>query len=152
MRSILLLPLLLLPLAAADLRAQGGCNDARAVAEMARLRQEIGTPDVMCVELARGDVDGDGRDDAVLDIGYERPGMEGGGASRLHVLFADPSAPLVAEPDGERGAVQMVRIDGPEIRLETLAHRPDDPPCCPSLIGDVVLRVIGHEIIRVLEP
>src|SRR5687768_6530659 len=108
MRSILLAPLLLLPLAAADLRAQEGCEDPRAVAEMARLRQETGTPDVMCVEFARGDTDGDGRDDAVLDIGYEAPWMENGGASRLYVLFGDPSAPLAVEPEGERGAVQRV--------------------------------------------
>ena len=148
----LLLPLLALPLAAADLRAQDGCDDVRAVAEMARLRQELGTPDAMCVEFARGDVDGDGRDDAVLDIGYEISGMEDGRKSRLHVLFADPSAPLIAEPDEERGAVQMVRIAGPELRVETLDHRPDDPPCCPSRYTDIVLRVVGHEIIRVLEP
>jgi hypothetical protein len=152
MRSILLLPLFVLPFAPAGLRAQGGCEDARAVAEMARLRQEIGTADVMCIEFARGDVDGDGREDAVLDIGYERPEVEGGGASRLHVLFGGPSAPLITEPEGERGAVQLVRIDGPEIHVETMDYRPDDPPCCPSLLGDVVLRVIGHEIIRVLEP
>lgn len=151
MRSILLLPALLVPLTAADLRAQDGCDDPRTVAEMERLRQSIGTRDVMCVEFARGDVDGDGREDAVLDIGYEVEGMEDGGASLLHVLLSDPSAPLLAEPDAERGAVQSVRIAGPELHVETLDYRPDDPPCCPSRITDLVLRVMGHEIIRVME-
>ncbi|HEX6042449.1 hypothetical protein [Longimicrobium sp.] len=150
MRSILLLPLLFLPLAAAPLRAQG-CDDPRATAEMARIRQEIGAPDVMCVEFARGDVDGDGRDDAVLDIGYEVMGMENGSRSRLYVLFGDPAAPLAAEPDEPRGAVQAVRIDGPVIRVETLASRPDDPPCCPSLIGTMVLRVEGRALLRALD-
>jgi hypothetical protein len=151
MRSILLLPLLLLPLAAADLRAQG-CEDPRAAREMARIRQEIGTPDVMCVELARGDLDGDGRDDAVLDIGYEITGVEDGRRSLLYVLFGDPSAPLAAEPEEPRGAVQAVRIAGSDIRVETMDYRPDDPPCCPSRIGEVVLRVEGRAVLRVLEP
>jgi hypothetical protein len=152
MRNILLLPLLLLPLAAADLRAQDGCGDVRAVAEMARLRQELGTTDVMCVEFARGDVDGDGRGDAVLDIGYEITGMEDGRKSRLHVLLGNPSAPLLAEPDEERGAVSMVRVAGPEIHVETLDYRPDDPPCCPSRYVDLVLRVVDGQIIRIFEP
>jgi hypothetical protein len=151
MRSILLLPTLLLPLAAADLRAQG-CEDARTVAEMARVRQEIGTPDVMCGEFARGDLDGDGRDDAVLDIGYEITGVEDGSRSRLYVLFGDPSAPLAAEPEEPRGAVQAVRIAGGDIHVETMDFRPDDPPCCPSLIREVVLRVEGRAVLRVLEP
>jgi len=152
MRTIHFVPLLLLPFAAADLRAQDGCADARAVAEVARLRQEMGTTDAMCTELARGDVDGDGRDDAVLDIGYEIAGMENGRGSRLHVLLGDPAAPLLAEPEGERGMVSMVRIAGPEIRVETMEHRADDPPCCPSRYVDVVLRVMGHQVIRVFEP
>jgi hypothetical protein len=89
----------------------------------------------------------------VLDIGYELPpGAETTSVSRLYVLFGDPSAPLVAEPDEPRGAVQLVRIHGPEIRVETLAARPDDPPCCPSLIGELVLRVQGREVMRILEP
>jgi hypothetical protein len=152
MRPILLLPFLLVPLAAADLRAQDGCEDPRTRQEMTRIRREIGAPDVMCVEFARGDLDGDGRDDAVLDIGYEITGVENGSRSRLHVLFGDPSAPLAPEPDEPRGAVQVVRIDGSTIRVETLAPRPDDPPCCPSLIGEVVLHVQGREVIRLLEP
>lgn len=151
MRSILL-PLLLLPLAAAEVRAQDGCGDARAAAEVARLKQEMGTTDVMCLELARGDVDGDGRDDAVLDIGYEIAGMEDGRASRLHVLLGAPSAPLVTEPDEARGVVSMVRIAGPEIRVETMEHRPDDPPCCPSRFVDLVLRVVDGQILRIFEP
>ena len=151
MRTFLLLPLLVAPFAAADLPAQG-CDDPRAAGEMARIRQEIGAPDVMCVEFARGDLDGDGRDDAVLDIGYEMAGVENGGRSRLYVLFGDPGAPLAPEPDEPRGAVQLVRIEGGTIRVETLAHRPDDPPCCPSLIGDVVLRVEGRAVMRMLEP
>lgn len=151
MRSILLLPILL-ALAAADLRAQG-CDDPRVAGEMERIRQEIGTPDVMCVEFARGDLDGDGRDDAVLDIGYELPpGAEPAGRSLLYVLFGDPSAPLAPEPDEPRGAVQAVHLAGSDIRVETLAHRPDDPPCCPSLIGEVLLRVQGREVLRVLDP
>lgn len=151
MRSILLLPLLLAPLAAADLRAQG-CDDPRAVQEMARIRQEIGAPDAMCVEFARGDLDGDRRDDAVLDIGYESAMVESGSRSLLYVLFGDPAAPLAAEPEEPRGAVQSVRIQGADIRVETLAHRPDDPRCCPSLIGELVLRVEGRALLRVLEP
>ena len=151
MRSILL-PLLLLPLAAADVRAQDGCADARAAAEVARLKQEMGTMDVMCLELARGDVDGDRRDDAVLDIGYEIAGMEDGRASRLHVLLGDPAVPLIVEPDEERGVVSMVRIAGPEIRVETLEYRPDDPPCCPSRFQDLVLRVVDGQILRIFQP
>lgn len=151
MRNILILPLLLAPLAAADLRAQG-CDDPRAAAEVARIRQEIGAPDVMCVEFARGDLDGDAREDAVLDIGYEISGVEDGSRSTLYVLFGDPSAPLAVEPQEPRGAVQLVRIAGSEIRVETLSARPDDPPCCPSLISEIVLRVQGREIMRVLEP
>jgi hypothetical protein len=151
MRILLLLPFLLAPLTPNPLRAQG-CDDARVRGEMARIRQEIGSDDVMCVEFARGELDGDGREDAVIDIGYEIAGMEDGSRSTLYVLFGDPSAPLAPEPDEPHGAVQLVRIQGPEIRVETLAPRPDDPPCCPSLIGEIVLRVQGREVMRVLEP
>lgn len=151
MRSILLLAFVLAPLAPADLRAQG-CEDERAVTEMARIRGEIGTPDVMCVEFARGDLDGDGQEDAVLDIGYEITGVEDGSRSLLYVLFGDPGAPLAAEPAEPRGAVQAVRIEGSDIRVETMEHRPDDPPCCPSRIAEVVLRVQGREVVRLLGP
>lgn len=152
MRTIQLVPLLLLPFAPADLRAQDGCADVRAVAEVARLKQEMGTPDAMCIELARGDVDGDGRVDAVLDVGYEIAGVQNGRGSRLHVLLGDPAAPLLTEPDDARGRVSMVRIAGPEIRVETMEHRADDPPCCPSRYVDVVLRVTGHEVVRDFAP
>jgi hypothetical protein len=151
MRKILLLPFLLAPLAATGLRAQG-CDDARAADEMARIRQEIGAPDVMCVEFARGDLDGDGVDDAVLDIGYEITGVENGSRSTLYVLFGDPSVPLAVEPEEPRGAVQMVRIAGSEVRVETMSARPDDPPCCPSLISEIVFRVQSRQLMRVLEP
>jgi hypothetical protein len=145
------LALLLSAFVPGELRAQSGCDDARATEEMARIRQEIGAPDVMCVEFARGDADGDGRDDAVLDIGYELPGTDGGGASRLYLLPGHPAAPLAMEPQAERGAVQQVRIDAGLIRVETLEHRADDAPCCPSLIREIVLRAQGGELVRDLD-
>jgi hypothetical protein len=151
MRRVLLLAALLLPCTAARAAAQG-CEDPRVTATIAQLRTELGTPDVYCLQAARGDVDGDGGEDAVLDISVE--GASGGNnwGSIIHVLLSDPAAPLLREPDQPRGQSQAVRIAGRDIVVETVEHRPDDPRCCPSLYRDIVLRVEGQTVVRVLGP
>lgn len=153
MPIIRILPLAFLLLAASARGAAAqGCEDPRAVAAVAQMKAEMGTPDVYCLQAARGDVDGDGGEDAVLDISVE--GVEGGNnwGSIIHVLLSDPSTPLLREPDEPRGQSQAVRIAGRDIVVETVEHRADDPACCPSLYRDIVLRVHGQTIVRVLEP
>lgn len=148
MRIIRHAPLLLALAAAADLRAQG-CADRRVRAEVAELRRELRTQTVSCTPAARGDLDGDGRADAVLQLSYE--GMGGGNnwGSFVYLLLADASAPLISEPDQTRGPVDSIAVAGRTIRVKTLEYRDGDGRCCPSGHGEVVMRLDGRRLVRV---
>lgn len=148
MRIIQHAALLVALLAATDAAAQG-CTDRRVAAELAELRTELQGATLDCREAARGDLDGDGAADAVLQVSYE--GMGGGNnwGSFLYVLLADRSAPLLEEPEVARGVVDSVRVAGREIRVTTLEYRDGDGHCCPSGKDAFALRVERRRLVRV---
>lgn len=148
MRILFHATFLLALLAATDAGAQT-CADRRAQAEVAKLRRELDTQAVSCARAARGDLDGDGRADAVLLLSYE--GMGGGNnwGSFLYVLPGAAGAPLLAEPEEARGAVDSVVVSGRNIRVRTLEMRDGDGHCCPSGRGELVLRVENRRLVRV---
>jgi hypothetical protein len=148
MRIIRHATLLLALFAAADLRAQD-CADRRVRAEVVKLRQELDTQAVSCARAARGDLDGDGRADAVLRVSYE--GMGGGNnwGSFVYVLLADAAAPLISEPDEPRGNVDSISVAGRTIRVQTLEYREGDGRCCPSGRDAFVMRLDGRRLVRV---
>jgi hypothetical protein len=140
---------IVLALFTATSAAAQDCTDRRVLAEAAELRGELEGAEIHCGEAARGDLDGDGAEDAVLLVSYE--GIRGGNnwGSMIYVLLADASAPLLEEPGEERGAVDSITVAGREIRVRTLEHREGDGRCCPSGRGGVALRVEDRRLVRV---
>ncbi|HEX6042451.1 hypothetical protein [Longimicrobium sp.] len=147
MRIIRYAALLLASLAATDAAAQ--CADRRVQAELAEMRGELQGASLDCTVAARGDLDGDGARDAVLLLSYE--GMGGGNnwGSFLYVLLADRSAPLLEEPEAERGPIDSVTVAGREVRVRTLEYRDGDGRCCPSGRDAFALRVEERRLVRV---
>lgn len=148
MQILRILPFLLVPLCAANAAAQG-CTDRRVQAELTEMRGELNGATVGCREAARGDLDGDGAADAVLQLTYE--GMGGGNnwGSFVYVLLANRAAPLLEEPEAQRGPVDTITVAGREVRVRTLEYREGDGRCCPSGKDAFAMRVEGRRLVRV---
>ncbi len=84
--------------------------------------------------VAFGDLDADGIADAAV-VAYLNSGGSGTFIYLIAVLDRD-GAPVQAAHAflGDRVRPQSLAIQGGEIRVESLAHGPDDPLCCPSVI------------------
>ena len=83
---------------------------------------------------AFGDLDGDGIADAAV-VAYVNSGGSGTFIYLIAVLDRD-GAPVQAAHAllGDRVRPQSLTIQGGEIQVEALAHGPEDPMCCPSVI------------------
>jgi len=82
---------------------------------------------------AFGDLDGDGLGDAAVVLA-----TSGGGSGTFISLEALKNAGGVAQHAatvqlGDRTVVNALSVDDGVIRLEMVAHGPNDPMCCPSL-------------------
>jgi len=81
---------------------------------------------------ARGDLDGDGREDAAVIL------LGSGGGSGvfvdLAVVLDRNGVPLHAAsaPLGDRVQVHEVRIEGSDILVDVTQQGPGDPACCPT--------------------
>ncbi len=84
--------------------------------------------------VAFGDLDADGIADAAV-VAYLNSGGSGTFIYLIAVLDRD-GAPVQAAHAflGDRVRPQSLAIQGGEIQVEALAHGPDDPLCCPSVI------------------
>lgn len=87
---------------------------------------ELGT------QQARGDLDGDGREDAAVIL------LGSGGGSGVFVTLAlvvdRNGVPLHAASValGDRVQVHGVSIEGNEVVVDVTQHAPGDPACCPT--------------------
>jgi len=94
--------------------------------EEGRQSLEIGTP------RARGDLDGDGREDAAIIL------LGSGGGSGvfvdLAVVLDRNGVPVHAASAalGDRVRVNGLSIDGSEVVVDLTQHGPGDPACCPT--------------------
>ena len=88
---------------------------------------ELGTPQ------ARGDLDGDGREDAAVIL------LGSGGGSGVFVdlaLVLDRNGVPVHAASvalGDRVQVHGVAIEGTDVVVDVTQHGPGDPACCPTL-------------------
>jgi hypothetical protein len=103
--------------------------------------------------IARGDLDGDGREDAVV---FLQTGA-GGSGSFLHLAAVldrpEGPRPLPAVGIGDRAEVEALEVVGDKVTLDAVVSGPDDALCCPTLRvrrvyaieGDALREVAGRE-------
>jgi len=102
--------------------------------------------------VARGDLDGDGRDDAVVFLQT----TAGGSGAFLHMaaVLDRPDGPraLPAQAIGDRAEVEALEVVDGRIVLDAVVSGPSDALCCPSqrirrtfAAADGELREVGSE-------
>jgi hypothetical protein len=97
--------------------------------------------------VAYGDLDGDGISDAVV-AAFVNSGGSGTFIYLIAVLDRD-GAPVQAAHVllGDRVQPQSLAINGGVILVEALAHGPDDPLCCPSVIDTRAYVLRGNTLV-----
>jgi len=84
-------------------------------------------------EMALGDLDGDGVDDAAVTLATNTGGS-GTFIELVAVLYDDGVAvPVASESLGDRVGISSLAIVDGRIELDAIVHREDDPLCCPTL-------------------
>ena len=82
--------------------------------------------------IARGDLDGDGYEDAVVLLEHD----PGGSGTFLHLAVVShrEGRPVMVASRlvGERLQVRGLRVEGPQIVLDVVRAGPSDPSCCPG--------------------
>lgn len=85
------------------------------------------------VEMALGDLDGDGVDDAAVTLATNTGGS-GTFIELVAVLYDNGVAvPVASESLGDRVGISSVGIEDGRIELDAIVHRENDPLCCPTL-------------------
>jgi hypothetical protein len=111
-------------IAEGPVRLQGGAWSAED--EEGRQSLELGNP------RARGDLDGDGREDAAIIL------LGSGGGSGVFVDLAivldRNGVPVHAASAalGDRVQVHEIRIEGSDVLVDVTQQGPGDPACCPT--------------------
>ena len=116
---------------------------ALAYGEGATERVHVGLVDD---RAAFGDLDDDGIADAAV-VAYINSGGSGTFIYLIAVLDRD-GAPVQAAHAflGDRVRPENLAIESGEIQVEALAHGPDDPLCCPSVIDSQVFVLRGDRL------
>jgi hypothetical protein len=82
--------------------------------------------------IARGDLDRDGRDDAVVFLETSA----GGSGAFLHLAAVldrpDGPLPLPAHAIGDRAEVEALQVVAGQVVLDAVVAGPDDASCCPT--------------------
>ncbi|MBC8548017.1 MAG: CHAP domain-containing protein [Candidatus Brocadiales bacterium] len=96
--------------------------------------------------VAFGDLDGDGKRDAVVTT-YENYGGSGSFLS-INVFINKKGRPhfIGAVKLGQK-SIKSLKVIGKMIRAVYLKHGPNDPMCCPTILEDKEYEVIGEKII-----
>jgi len=96
--------------------------------------------------VARGDLDGDGRDEAVVLL------AESSGASGTRdylAVVADrggKAVNLATQLLGDRVQLRAMRIEDGELVVDTVAHGPGEPLCCPTQKVRFVFKLAGDRL------
>ena len=88
-----------------------------------------------------GDLDGDGRDEAVIQL------FSGGTAGVIGFMVfrqADPRPRLVT---GQAGYKLGMRIDGGQLIVDQPYYFDGDPNCCPSALNRTPYRLVGNTLV-----
>jgi hypothetical protein len=96
----------------------------------------------MAGEVAFGDLNGDGLDDAALVLGVSCGGT-GVFESLIVVLNAGGVTQQVGRDDlGDRSAINALTIASARVTLDMRVNGPDDPLCCPTLPKSQTYRLV----------
>jgi len=98
-----------------------------------------------------GDLDGDGRDEAVVEL-WENSG--GSGTNNYLAVMAREAVGVVNLATGwlgNRVQLRAGRIIDRTIEVDVLQHGPEDAMCCPTQLATRSLIVDGHELQTVNE-
>jgi hypothetical protein len=99
--------------------------------------------------VAYGDLDGDGRAEAVVLLAADLGGS--GTFIYLSTVEALDDGPINTATTllGDRITVRSLAIDESQILVNLLTHGPDDPACCPTLEGVRAFQWQGEQLIDV---
>ena len=108
----------------------------------------IEPPMILIEQIANGDLDGDGRDDAAVALAS----YTGGEAVQHNVaaVLDRPGGPVnVANAYlGDRIVVRQVTIHDGIIDVEMTVHGPGESPCCPSYDGRATFHLVGDQLVE----
>ena len=89
---------------------------------------------ILLADLALGDLDGDGVEDAAVILVTD-PGGSGTFYDLAAVLNRDGKPEHVATASlGDRAKIRAFSIGSGQVTVEMVTHGPDDPMCCPTQI------------------
>lgn len=109
-------------------------------------RDSANSTTVTLIRTATGDLDGDGRGDGVAVIGMNFGGT-GTFISAVPVLNRDGVAVAGRGAGlGDRTNIRSVEIDAGTVAVGMIAHRPDDPACCPTDTVMQLFRLAGDSL------
>jgi hypothetical protein len=147
-------------------------NKAPSLDDLAGLTFSLGPEDKRVVTL----VNGTGRDNegstftlqkvfATGDLNNDKtPDIaailleDGGGTGRFYYLFTfmNKSGSLVQleQPEwlGDRSQIKQVRINRGVLGVRFVTHKPDDPPCCPTLEVENRYRFVKDRLVPLDDP
>jgi hypothetical protein len=102
-------------------------------------------------EIAKGLIDGDGRED--IAVVYTLEGFDGtNNWSRYVAVFRGTGrgryafVTMLAVGGKNYRNVELASVRNRQIRLKTEEHAPGDPSCCPTRPGRLILRLIGNRL------
>ena len=104
-----------------------------------------------------GDMNGDGRKDAVVLYTLEGEGGANNWEQFVAVFLAAGDGSYKFQTRrlvGGKGmcSVEIRSVVNREVRLKTKEYLPDDPDCCPSRRGSAALRLAGKRLLESSSP
>jgi hypothetical protein len=97
--------------------------------------------------VARGDLDGDGRDEAVVVLNHWTGGS--GVFVHLAVVTEDGGSTrnIATEPIGDRVKVRSLHIERQRVVADLVVAGPNDPSCCPTMKQRRTWKLVSDKLV-----
>jgi heat shock protein HslJ len=103
---------------------------------------------IRLVNVAFGDLDGDGVEDAAVILVAD-PGGSGTFYDLAAVINRDGNPEHVATAFlGDRADIQALSIESGQVVVDMITHGPDDPMCCPTQRMEQTYELQGDELVQ----